>query len=200
MKANPAHYLPELADSVFGQVSIRNVLNMVTALDYTEEYDEMTPGSVHLEYFDWVYGGFFALLIDPAVSDEPRGVRDIATIPPGRWRRYRCHVSVSIAKCSVIGWLVERITSAPLVILSGRISGRRWEPSMTVCSQQMCLSHPSHRRLQFHFTRRGTFGLMALNDGCLGQTQIAPESWIKDTYDVRDEDRAAGPPASMRFT
>ena len=45
----PAHYLPELADSVFGQVSIRDVLNMVTALDYTEDYEAMTPGSVHLD-------------------------------------------------------------------------------------------------------------------------------------------------------
>ena len=75
----PAHYLPELADSVFGEVSIRNVLNMVTALDYTEEYDEMTPGSVHLEYFRRL--GFMAdfslYSIDPALSDEPRGVRDM---------------------------------------------------------------------------------------------------------------------------
>ena len=33
----PADFMPELADSVFATVSVRDVLNMVTALNYTEE-------------------------------------------------------------------------------------------------------------------------------------------------------------------
>ena len=75
----PADFLPELADSVFAEVRVRDVLNMVTALNYTEEYDEMTPGSVHFEYFRRLgfMGDFELLAIDPAQSDEPRGVRDM---------------------------------------------------------------------------------------------------------------------------
>ena len=192
----PAHYLPELADSVFGQASIRNVLNMVTALDYTEEYDEMTPGSVHLEYFRRL--GFMAdfslYSIDPAVSDEPRGVRDM--LP--QFRQADGGVTGAMFQyqspnVDVIGWLVERVTGVPLVDF---IRQNIWAPLGAehdgVFTTDVSFAPIATGGFNSTLRDAARFGLMALNDGCLGQKQIAPESWIKDTYDMRDEDRAAG--------
>ena len=192
----PAHYLPELADSVFGQVSIRNVLNMVTALDYTEEYDEMTPGSVHLEYFRRL--GFLAVFslysIDPALYDEPRGVREmlphVIQADGGTTGAMFQYQSPNV---DVIGWLVERVTGEPLVDF---IRQNIWAPlgaeHDAVFTTDVSFAPIATGGFNSTLRDAARFGLMALNDGCLGQTQIAPESWMKDTYDLRDEDRAAG--------
>ena len=93
----------------------------------------------------------------------------------------------------VIGWLVERITGAPLVDF---IRQNIWAPLGAehdgVFTTDVSFAPIATGGFNSTLRDAARFGLMALNDGCLGQTQIAPESWIKDTYDVRDEDRAAG--------
>ena len=147
----PAHYLPELADSIFAQVSIRDVLNMVTALDYTEEYDEMTPGSVHLEYFRRL--GFMAdfslYAINPAVSDEPRGVRDM--LPQFRQAddgTTGAMFQYQSPNVDVIGWLVERVTGETSCRFhSAEHLGTPWRGTRCgIYHRCVILSH-RHRRL-----------------------------------------------------
>ena len=192
----PADFLPELADSIFAEVSLRDVLNMVTALNYTEEYDEMTPGSVHFEYFRRLgfMGDFELLAIDPAQSDEPRGVRDM--LP--RFEQAADGVTGAMFQyqspnVDVIGWLIERVTGRPLI---DYIREKLWAPLATEHDGVFTVdvSFAPVATGGFNSTLRDAvrFGLMALGDGKLGDTQIAPAAWMRDTYAMTEADKRAG--------
>ena len=192
----PADYLPELAGSVFGDVSVRHVLNMVTALNYTEEYDEMTPGSVHFEYFRRLgfMGDFELLAIDPNISDEPRGVRDMLPrfeqADDGTTGAMFQYQSPNV---DVIGWLVERVTGRALI---DYMREKLWAPLGSEHDGVFTVdvSFAPVATGGFNSTLRDAvrFGLMALGDGKLGDTQIAPQTWIEDTYTMTDADNRAG--------
>ncbi len=173
-RKTPADFLPELADSVFSKVSVRDVLNMVTALNYTEEYDEMTPGSVHFEYFRRLgfMGDFELLAIDPAQSDEPRGVRDM--LP--RFEQAQ-----------------GGVTGRPLM---DYMREKLWVPMATEHDGVFTVdvSFAPIATGGFNSTLRDAvrFGLMALGDGKLGDRQIAPVDWMQDTYKMSDADKQAG--------
>jgi CubicO group peptidase (beta-lactamase class C family) len=194
--ASPAKYLPELEGSVFAEVSIRDTLNMVTALNYTEDYEDMTPGSVHLEYFRRL--GFFAdfelLAIDPMQSDTPRGVRDM--LP----KFTRAEGGVSGAEyeyqspnVDVIGWLIERVTGHPL---KDYVRDKIWAPLGTehdgVFTIDVAFAPISTGGFNSTLRDAARFGLMALGHGKLGDTQIAPADWMADTHALTPEDLAAG--------
>ncbi|MCH1568642.1 MAG: beta-lactamase family protein [Alphaproteobacteria bacterium] len=193
---SPADFIPELADSVFADVSIRHVLNMVTALNYTEEYDEMTPGTVHFEYFRRLgfMGDFELLAIDPNQSDEPRGVRDMlprfeqaSDGTTGAMFQYQS------PNVDVIGWLIERITGRALM---DYMREKLWVPMATehdgVFTVDVSFAPVATGGFNSTLRDAARFGLMALGDGMLGDTQVAPESWIKDTYAMTAEDNQAG--------
>ena len=205
----PADFLPELAGSVFGEVSVRDVLNMVTALNYTEEYDEMTPGSVHFEYFRRLgfMGDFELLAIDPNVSNEPRGVRDM--LP--RFEQAEGGVTGAMFQyqspnVDVIGWLVERVTGRALV---DYLREKLWAPLAAehdgVFTVDVSFAPVATGGFNSTLRDAARFGLMALGDGALGGTQIAPKDWIEDTYAMSDADNKAGAasvnadPAHERF-
>lgn len=205
----PADFLPELAGSVFGEVSVRDVLNMVTALNYTEEYDAMTPGSVHFEYFRRLgfMGDFELLAINPNTSNEPRGVRDM--LP--RFEQAESGVTGAMFQyqspnVDVIGWLVERVTGRALV---DYLREKIWAPLATehdgVFTVDVSFAPVATGGFNSTLRDAARFGLMALGDGMLGGTQIAPQSWIKDTYTMSDADNQAGAasvnadPAHERF-
>jgi len=195
-RKTPADFLPELADSVFSKVSVRDVLNMVTALNYTEEYDEMTPGSVHFEYFRRLgfMGDFELLAIDPAQSGEPRGVRDM--LP--QFEQAKDGVTGAMFQyqspnVDVIGWLIERVTGRPLM---DYMREKLWVPMATEHDGVFTVdvSFAPIATGGFNSTLRDAvrFGLMALGDGKLGDRQIAPVDWMQDTYKMSDADKQAG--------
>ena len=206
---SPAAFLPELAGSVFADVSVRDVLNMVTALNYTEEYDEMTPGSVHFEYFRRLgfMGDFELLAIDPNVSNEPRGVRDM--LP--RFEQAEGGVTGAMFQyqspnVDVIGWLVERVTGRALV---DYLREKLWAQLATehdgVFTVDVSFAPVATGGFNSTLRDAARFGLMALGDGQLGGTQIAPKDWIADTYTMSEADNKAGAaavnadPAHERF-
>ena len=93
----------------------------------------------------------------------------------------------------VMGWLIERVTGEPLVDF---IRHNIWAPLGAehdgVFTTDVSFAPIATGGFNSTLRDAARFGLMALNDGCLGQTQIAPESWIKDTYALQDADLAAG--------
>ncbi|MGB0343647.1 MAG: serine hydrolase domain-containing protein [Parvibaculales bacterium] len=193
---SPAHYLPALADSVFATVRIRDVLNMVTALDYTEEYEEMTPGSVHFEYFRRL--GFLAdfdlLAINPLQSDTPRGVRDMLPrfrqAPDGETGAVFQYQSPNV---DVIGWLVETVTGQPI---KDFVQSHIWGPLGTehdaVFTTDVAFAPIATGGFNTTLRDAARFGLMALGDGQIGDTRIAPQGWMQDTYTLSDDDARAG--------
>ena len=82
VNAKTETYIPELEGTHFGARTVREVLNMVTALNYTEDYVNMVPGAVSTEYFRRM--GFIPaydlMAIDPTEDDTPRGILEFAPL------------------------------------------------------------------------------------------------------------------------
>ena len=137
---------------------------------------------------------FSLYAINPAVSDEPRGVRDM--LPQFRQAddgTTGAMFQYQSPNVDVIGWLVERVTGEPLVdFIQQNIWALLGAEHDAVFTTDVSFSPIATGGYNTTLRDAARFGLMALNDGYLGQTQIAPESWIKDTYALNDADRAAG--------
>ena len=93
----------------------------------------------------------------------------------------------------VIGWLIERITGRALM---DYMREKLWVPLATehdgVFTVDVSFAPVATGGFNSTLRDAARFGLMALGDGMLGDTQVAPESWIKDTYAMTAEDNQAG--------
>ena len=110
-------YIEELKGTHFGQRTVREVLNMVTALNYSEDYVNMEPGDFSTEYFRRL--GFVAAFdleaIDPIKDDTPRGLLEFApffTQNPDLQPSYK--YEYHSPNVDVIGWIISRVSGQPL--------------------------------------------------------------------------------------
>lgn len=192
---SPADYVPELAGSAFANLSIRQVLNMVSALDFSEEYDDMVPGSVHMEYFRrlGLIPAWDLMQLDPRQDETPRGAR-------GYLPAFEQNASLKIGtrfeyhspNVDVIGWLIETVTQMPLAEFVRRYLWSRLQPEHDAFFAADTEFNPIATG-GFNSTLRDAarFGLMALGHGQAGGGQIVNHDWMADTYALTDEDRAA---------
>jgi CubicO group peptidase (beta-lactamase class C family) len=113
-EAHVAHYIPELADSGFGDATVGQVLDMTTAVDFTEDYTESVPPSM-MAYNRAV--GF-------ASRNREAGPRSIyaflATV--GKQGAHGDAFTYRTPNTDVVGWLIARATGqSPTTVLSERL-------------------------------------------------------------------------------
>lgn len=108
-KLNPmarvSYYLPELADSGFGTATVRDVMDMTTAIVYSEDYTDPNADI-------WAYSAAGNAMIEHP-EGTPQGFRDyLPTIKQsgthGKQFGYRT------INTDVLGWIVERVGGAPI--------------------------------------------------------------------------------------
>lgn len=103
--AKVSYYLPELADSGFGTATVRDVMDMTTAIAYSEDYTDpnaevwgfSAAGNAMIEHPEDTpqgYHDFMPTVKQEGVHGERFGYRTINT--------------------DVLGWIVERVGDAPL--------------------------------------------------------------------------------------
>lgn len=103
--ARVSYYLPELADSGFGTATVREVMDMTTAIAYSEDYTDpnaevwgfSAAGNAMVEHPEGTpqgYHDFMPTVKQEGVHGERFGYRTINT--------------------DVLGWIVERVGGAPL--------------------------------------------------------------------------------------
>jgi CubicO group peptidase (beta-lactamase class C family) len=115
--ATVSRYLPELASSGFGDATIAQILDMTTAIDFTEDYLGESPTME-------AYRRATAFIIRSAVDQGPRSVHEfLATVPNngahGEAFTYRT------PNVDVAGWLIARVTGqSPAALLSTLIWSR----------------------------------------------------------------------------
>ncbi len=192
---SPADYVPELCGSAFESLTLRQILNMVSALDFTEEYDEMVPGSVTMEYFRrlGLVPAFDLMQTNPDQDDTVRGARGYLTqfsanpeLSAGHSFEYHS------PNVDVIGWVLQAVSGLSLA-----------EFVRTYLWAELQTEHDAFFSADTEFNPIATggfnsslrdaarFGLMALNHGKVGDQQVLPEAWMRDTYALTDADRAA---------
>lgn len=99
------YYLPELSESSFKGITVRNILDMAPGVDCPEEYED--HDSCYYRYSMAVGDGFWT----EKSPDNP--YQYIAGLDVGRFAEQGTSYSYSGVNTFILGWLVEKITGMP---------------------------------------------------------------------------------------
>lgn len=166
-KARVATIVPELKDSAFGSATVRQVMDMTTALDYRENYADPQSGI-------WQYSAAASPLPKPAGYVGPNGYfQYLQTVKPsgphGRTFGYKT------INTDALGWIISRVTGKAVTeLLSERIwrrMGAEQDGYMTVDG----LGTPfAGGGLSAGLRDLGRIGQLVLNGGHLNGYRLFP--------------------------
>ena len=98
-------YIPELAESSFAGVTVRNFLDMATGVDCPEEYEDQD--SCYYRYSMTIGDGYWT----DKSPENPYTF--LANVKADRWAEQGTSFSYSGVNTFILGWLVEKITGMP---------------------------------------------------------------------------------------
>lgn len=190
---SPLKYIPELKGSGFERVTIQNILNHSTSIDFKENYTD--PNSDFLKYYGpamnmaYVPGGrdakpgssdiygvydFLAKFIKPITKEQPGDVFDYNS-----------------ANSDLLGWLIARISGMPYERFLQKYIwsklGAEHDAYVTVDRAYMGISTGG-----FNCTLRDAarFGSMILNRGKFNGQQIVSPEWVDASIKLSSKDKA----------
>lgn len=184
-------YIPELKDSAFADLTVQTILNMVSAINYSESYADLKPGTVHYDYFRRIGLVHSQELtnLDPLKTKEPRGILEFipklkrnSKLQPNTVFEYHS------PNVDVIGWIVARQSGMPM---QDFVRENIWKKLQTehdafywTDAEFVAIATGGFNTTLRDFAR---LGLAVVKDGTLGGQRIFPENWVKNIAKVTDE-------------
>ena len=168
-----AQYVPELAKSAFGNATVRQILDMTTGLEYSEDYSDPDAEV-------WAHAKAGNPLPKPADYTGPRSYYEyLQTVrPKGKHGEGFGYKTVN---SDVLGWVIARVTGRSVAQL---LSERIW--SRLGCEQDAYMTVDSIGTpfagggLNTGLRDLARFGEMLRNDGSFNGQQIVPTSVVDD--------------------
>ena len=150
--------IPELADSAFGNATVRQVMDMTTGLAYSEDYSDP-------EADIWIYSRAASPLPKPADYDGPDGYFEyLQTVQPEGSHGEAFHYKT--INTDTLGWIVSRVSGMEVTeLLSERIwsrMGAEQDSYMTVDGKGTPFAGGG---LSAGLRDLGRIGLLMLNEG-----------------------------------
>ena len=185
------HYLPELAGSGFADATVRQVMDMTTGIDYTENYADPQA-----EIWNHMRAGG-VMPCPPGYSgpsnfyDYLKTVRKLGT--HGERFTYRT------ANTDALGWIVARASGQSTAQM---LSERLWQPMGAELDAYYTVD-PNGTAFAGGGLNTGLrdlarFGELVRNHGRLGDQQVLPKAAIADTFAGADPARfAANGPVTL---
>lgn len=170
--AKVSSIIPELSGSAFESATVRQVMDMTTALDFSEDYSDPKADI-------WVYSTAASPLPKPKEYDGPNGYYEyLQTVRQngvhGKAFGYRT------VNTDVLGWIVSRITGRNLAeLLSERIwsrMGAEQDAYMTVDSKGTPFAGGG---LSASLRDLGRIGLLMLNGGEINGQRLFPQRVVE---------------------
>lgn len=189
---SPSNYLPQLKGSSFDRVTIRHVLNMTTAHNFTNEPNATKPGGQMFEYLTRSGFNSPSHLVSGESSDV-RGIRGVLPlINPDPSKEPGDVFLYDNPNVDTLGWLIEEISGQPLEVF---VRENVWKKLQTEHDGLM-VTDPSYVAqasggLISTLRDHARFSLAVVNDGRLGDVQVFPEAWVKDTFKYSQQDADA---------
>lgn len=164
-------YLPELSSGGYHGVTIRQILQMRSGVDYEERYDFGNPGIAASNH-------------EHSLVENVTRFADIARTvkrknPPGRVWEYKT------LDTAVLGWLLERVSGGST--LSAYTAQRLWEPLGAEANAFYIMDGPPGIGREFsgagiNATLRdfARFGQMVLNGGEANGHRIVSSQWLAE--------------------
>ena len=190
VKKSPAHYIPELKNSGFKRVTIQNLLDMATSIDFKETYTDMTSDFA-LKYavamnMGWLPGARDA----QPESTEIYGVHDFLSkyIKPNKELEPGTDFDYNSSNADVIGWLISRVSGQPYEQF---ISEKIWS--------KLGMEHDAYFTVDRAFmpvvtggmnsTLRDAarFALMIKNEGKVNNKQLISSAWINSALNIDEK-------------
>ena len=167
-KAKVASIIPELRDSAFGSATVRQVMDMTTAVDYSEDYSDPKADI-------WIYSKAASPLPKPKDYEGPNGYFEyLQTVSQdgthGETFGYRT------INTDALGWILSRVTGKDLArLLSQRIwsrMGAEQDGYMTVDARGTPFAGGG---LSAGMRDLGRIGLLMLNGGSINGQRLFPK-------------------------
>jgi len=163
-------YVPALKAGAYGDVTIRELLQMRSGVDYEERYDfGDKPSMAALIHMNAI------VLNKERFADRARAIGRAAA--PGSRFNY------ATLDTAVLGWILERATKQPVAEFT---TANQWEPAgMEGDGFWIADGPPGAGReltgMGFNARLRdfGRLGLLMLNDGMRGDRRILPAGWMR---------------------
>ena len=190
VKKSPAHYIPELKNSGFERVTIQNLLDMATSIDFKETYTDMTSDFA-LKYavamnMGWLPGARDA----QPESTEIYGVHDFLSkyVKPNKELEPGTDFDYNSSNADVIGWLISRVSDQPYEQF---ISEQIWS--------KLGMEHDAYFTVDRAFmpvvtggmnsTLRDAarFALMIRDEGRVKNKQLIPSAWINSALNIDEK-------------
>ncbi|MEB3211459.1 MAG: serine hydrolase, partial [Leptolyngbyaceae bacterium] len=165
-------YIPELKESAFGDATVRQVLDMTTGLQYSEDYADPNAEV-------WQHAAAGNPLPKPADYTGPRTYFEfLQTVQ--KQGEHGISFAYKTINTDVLGWLISRVTGQPVTeVLSEKVwskIGADFDAYMSVDS----IGTPfSGGGLSAGLRDMARFGQMMLNDGKVGDEQVVPLAVIE---------------------
>jgi CubicO group peptidase (beta-lactamase class C family) len=165
--------IPELKDSAFGSATVRQVMDMTTALDYSEDYSDPKADI-------WVYSMAASPLPKPKGYEGPNGYFEyLQTVKQdgvhGEAFGYRT------INTDALGWIISRVTGKDLAhLLSERIwsrMGAEQDGYMTVDAKGTPFAGGG---LSGGMRDLGRIGLLMLNGGKINGQRLFPKEVMEN--------------------
>ena len=193
LAASPAQYIPELKGSGFERVTIQQVLDHATAIDFKENYTD--PESDFFRYYapalnlGWLPG---AADVQPD-SAEIYGVHDFLAkfikpdpaVAPGEAFDYNS------SNADVLGWLVARISGQPLQdFLQQNLWARLGAEHDAYIAVDRAYMPVATGGMNTTLRDAARFGMMIRDRGEFRGEQVIPAPWVDAILQVSDQLRA----------
>ena len=190
---SPADYIPELKGSGFERVTIQQLLDHATALDFKETYTDMTSDFA-LYYapalnMGWLPG---ARDVQPNNS-EIYGVHDFLSrfIKPDPKREPGDNFDYNSSNADVLGWLIARISGQPFHdFIQQNIWAKLGAEHDAIIAVDRAYMPAVTGGMNSTLRDAARFGMMIRDSGKFNGQQIIPANWVDTTLDVSDQLKA----------
>lgn len=171
--AHVAHYVPELAQSAFGDATVRQVMDMTTALQYSEVY---TDPNAEI----WAHARAGGLLPRPNDYQGPQSFYEFLQ----GVKKLGVHgeiFSYKTINTDTLGWIIRRVTGQSLAqLLSQRIWSRLGAEHDAYITVDTGGTEFAGGGLNTCLRDLARFGEMMRNDGVAMRQQVIPKAVVDD--------------------
>ncbi len=176
--------IPELKNSAFGSATIRQVMDMTTALDYSEDYSDPNADI-------WIYSAAASPLPKPKDYAGPNGYFEYLQTVQQAGPHDEAFAYMTI-NTDALGWIISRVSGKEVTeLLSERIwsrIGAEQDGYMTVDAKGTPFAGGG---LSAGLRDLGRIGLLMLNGGVINGERLFPESVVERIRAGGDKEKFA---------
>jgi CubicO group peptidase (beta-lactamase class C family) len=193
LQASPAKYIPELRGSGFERVTLQQVLDHSTAIDFKENYTDLQsdffqyyapalnlawlPGAADVQPEDTKIYGVYDFLVHFVKSDP--------SLQPGEAFDYNS------SNADLLGWLIARISGQSFhEFVQQHIWARLGTEHDAFIAVDRAFMPVATGGMNSTLRDAARFGMMVRDRGSFRGEQIIPASWVDATLGINDRLRA----------